>query len=212
MCRNFPVNLNISVVTHFAVSMINMKTIIMLLILCQTFGIALAADFFSVPEVTFQIASPDALSKLEMTLNYPEVLLKKFRPGGAVITDKKVSNNNVSFYATKSYLAIPYSVFVSGTFESTELERGCEKNEKAFEINFSFIGSDAMIEDNIDRIKARLCVKVLKANLISGVIRAKIYKKDTYSRLFGGVVKGMIEEQINPLLSALKQAVQNQKI
>lgn len=171
---------------------------------------SLANDFFSIPAVIFQIETPDALEKLDMTLKYPEGLLKKFKPEGAVITKKTGNNNTISFYATKSYLTFSHTVYVNGTFESSENDILCEKNEKGYELNFNFEGSDSMITDNIDRINAKLCVKVLNSKLITGVVRSRIYKNENYSNLLGSVVKGIIEAQINPLLKALREDVHAQ--
>jgi hypothetical protein len=187
-----------------------MKTIVLIFISLFSFY-SLADDFFPVTSIIFEIATPHPLEKLEMTLKYPEGLLQKFKPEGAKVTKKNVSINNVSFNATKSYLLVSQTIFVTGAFDSNESSAGCLKSEKGFDINFTFEGSDSLVENNIDRIEVKLCVKEINQNLISGSVKGKIVKGKNYSSIIGPFVKGIIEAQINPLLKALHDDVLSQK-
>jgi hypothetical protein len=183
----------------------------MLLIFIALFTInSFAQDFFTVPFINFQIATSHPLEKLEVTLKYPEGLLKRFTPEGAKITKKKVTINNVSFNATKSYLFISQTVYVSGTLDSKENNAICTKNEVGYEMNFNFEGSDSLVVDNIDRIEVKLCVKEITNNLISGNLRAKLIKSKNFSNIIGSFAKEIIEAQVNPLLKALHDDVLSQ--
>lgn len=172
----------------------------------------LAEDFFAVPPVTFLVTSSEGLYKLNQSLTYPESLLKRFKPEGALISKKIVNQQSVSFYAKKSYFGISQTVFVSGTLEAQEQSKLCPKNETGFSIKFSFQGSDAIVSDNIDRISVVLCAKTLNPDLLSVLVRARIYKSAHYSNFLGSIVKEMIEAQVTPLIKALRQDVSNQEI
>jgi hypothetical protein len=67
--------------------------------------------------------------KLDDILKYPEGVLKRFKPEGATITNKRVSQNRISFNATKTIMFISKTVMVQGTLDSNENNRGCAANE-----------------------------------------------------------------------------------
>ena len=184
----------------------------LMLFLTMFSSIAFAEDFFSIAPFNFQMATLEGLSKLDHSLKYPEGLLEKFKPEGAVITNKTTSLQNVSFYAKKSYFGFSQTVFVKGTFESQSIEKSCQLNETGYNIDFSFEGSDSIVSDNIDHISVLLCVKLLNAELLSVDVLARIYKSAHYSNFLGSIVKDIIEAQINPLIKALRQDVIAQEI
>jgi hypothetical protein len=167
-----------------------------------------AQDFFSIPENKFQIKSVNALEKLELTLKYPEKFLKRFKPEGAIITEKFVSNNNIRFIATKKVLFISKSALVNGNLDSFQENTGCAKNEIGFKLVLNFDGSDGIVVDNIDRLEAKICATNIGTNQLIGSVKGRIYKGNNYSSAVGMVAKDIIEAQINPLLRALTEEIQ----
>jgi hypothetical protein len=169
-----------------------------------------AEDFFTVPSIQFNAKATNAMSKLEDTLKYPESLLKRYKPAGATISNKRVSGNNITFNATKSFAFISKTVVVHGVLDSIEDGGSCAKGETGFNITFNFDGSDALVTENIDRIEAKICAKEAN-NQVSGLIKSKIYIGTNYSSTFGPIAKGIIEAQINPLATALTEEIQVKK-
>lgn len=183
----------------------------LLLLFCLLFGSAFAEEFFPVPAVKFQITSNNPIDKLTASLKYPEDLLRRYKPEGAKISNKRVSNNHISFNATKTYMLISKTVGIHGTFDANENDVGCAHNEVGFDLVFVFDGSDQLVSDNIDRLEAKLCAKEQTKTLAMAVVRTKIFKGRNYSNALGPVVKGIIEAQINPLLRALNEELQSSK-
>ena len=113
---------------------------LLLFITISTLGFqSYANDYFQVAPIRFEVTANNPLEKLETTLKYPEGLLNKFKPAGAVITNKKVSQNNVSFNMTKSYLLISKTLSVKGTLDANQTNDGCLKGESGFNIVFKYI-------------------------------------------------------------------------
>lgn len=186
------------------------KTIFMALLMVTVTNVFADSDFFTVTPVKFQINATDAKDKLDDILKYPEGVLKRFKPEGATITNKRVSQNRISFNATKTIMFISKTVMVQGTLDSNENNRGCAANESGYDVKLELDGSDAIVLDNIDRLEIKLCVKD-NNNSISGVVKPFIYKGRDYSSTTGSIAKGIIEAQVNPLLKALNDEIASKK-
>lgn len=170
-----------------------------------------AEEFFSIAPMKFQIESAMVEEKLEQTLKYPEGLLGRFKSEGATMSDKKVSQNMISFNVTKTVMFISKTVFVNGALDVTEDTKSCNKNQKGYKLFLNLDGSDQLVTDNIDRLEAIICAETLTRKKIIGTVKGRIYKGNDYSRLVGPVAKGIIEDQLNPLLKALIEEVQSEK-
>lgn len=161
--------------------------------------------------ITFQIKQSKAAEKIEEVLKYPEGLLKRFRPAGVNFTNKIISNNVISFEATKAVLFLSHTVRIKGTLYTEEVGQGCAQNQRGYKLTLVLDGSDTLVVDNIDRLEAILCTSVVQSNLITGIAKGIIYKGSHYSNLFGPVAKGIIEDQVSPLLKALNEEIQAMK-
>lgn len=170
-----------------------------------------AEEFFSVAPIKFQLEGANVEERLEQTLKYPEGLLGRFKSEGAKMSDKKVSQNSISFKATKTVMFISKTVFVNGVLDFTEDNKSCEKNQTGYKLILSLDGSDQLVIDNVDRLEAVVCAQTLNSKKIVGTVKGKIYKGRDYSRLVGPVAKEIIEDQLNPLLKALTEEVQSGK-
>lgn len=175
-----------------------------LLATCLTIQSTYAQSFFTVKEVKLNLQVKQIETKLNDTLGAPEKLLKNFTPAGAKITKKTVSNNHISFLATKSVLLISKTVLVNGVLESQENNNGCAKDEFGHDIKFDFAGSDALVYDNIDSLEVKLCTKQINENMATVTAKPRIIKGRNYSNTLGGIARDMIEAQITPLVYSLK--------
>lgn len=173
----------------------------------------LSAPFISANEsvaiqpIKFQITAADALNKFEQTMKYPESLLKRYTPVGAKISKKQVSQNQMSFIATKTVLFISKSVYVNGVFDSREDSRACAKNDIGYNLEMSFSASDRLVSDNVERIQATLCLKPLSENKISGIAHSKIIIGNNYSNTLGPVAINLVKEQVPALVDALTKEI-----
>lgn len=181
------------------------KLIILLFIISSN---VFAEEFFTVTPIKFQIVKNEASEKLADVLKYPEGLLKRFKPEGAKITNKRVSNNVISFQATKTILFVSHTVNVNGILDTDVSNSSCDKNQQGYKLTLVLDGSDGLVVDNIDRLEASLCITQIKSNQLIGIAKGRIYKGSNYSNMFGPVAKDMIEAQVSPLLKALNEEIQ----
>ena len=170
-----------------------------------------AEEFFPIPASKFQIKSDRVEEKLEMTLKYPEKLLKRFQPQGAKISEKSVSGSNIRFKATKTVAFISKTVSVNGVLDTIEDNRGCAAREQGYTVTLTLDGSDAIVSDNIDRLEAKLCTTYPCPSMMNATVSGKIVKGPNYSNLVGGVAKDIIEAQMVPLIKALNEEIQSMK-
>lgn len=170
-----------------------------------------AEEFFTVAPIKFQIESAKVEERLEQTLKYPEGLLGRFKAEGAKMSEKKVSNNSLSFMATKKVLFITKTVFVNGVLDVSEDSKSCDKTQTGYRIVLNLDGSDELVTDNVDHLEAVICTQTLNGKNLTGTVRGKIYKGQNYSSVMGPIAKGIIEDQLNPILKALTEEVQSEK-
>jgi hypothetical protein len=172
---------------------------------------AIIVKTVDLPPVNIQITgTSNPLSKLEQVLLYPENLLKRFEPMGATITNKRVSQNVISFTATKTKLFISKSVYVNGIFESSENKKSCLSGEVGFNLRMHFETSDSLVTDNVEELQAILCLKgESSSSQLNGTVRSKIVLGKNYSSLLGPKIVGLIQEQVNPLIYAITEELKN---
>jgi len=159
--------------------------------------------------INFQVSADNVLSKFEQTVLYPEALLKRFQPVGAKITNKRVSQNVISFVATKSKLFISKSVYVNGILDTNEDSRSCSKGEVGYSLKMRFDSSDDLVTDNVDELQAIICLRSLSNKNLVGVAKSKIIIGNNYSSLLGPVAINLIKEQVSPLLNALTEEIKS---
>lgn len=166
-----------------------------------------ANDSVAIAPIKFQIIADNALSKVEQTMKSPEGLLKRYKPVGAKISRKQVSQNQMSFVATKTVLFVSKSVYVNGILDSHEDSKSCAKNEVGYSLEMNFDASDRLVSNNVERIQATLCLKELATNKVSGVAHSKIIIGKEYSSALGPVAIGLVKEQVPALLDALTKEI-----
>jgi hypothetical protein len=166
-----------------------------------------ANDSVAMAPIKFQITTEDALAKFEQTIKSPEGLLKRYKPVGAKISRKQVSQNQMSFVATKTVLFISKSVYVNGILDAHEDSKSCAKNEMGYSLEMSFDASDRIVSNNVERIQATLCLKELADNKITGVAHSKIIIGNNYSSTLGPVAVNLVKEQVPALLDALTKEI-----
>lgn len=183
-------------------------TIIFLFILAPS---VFAKQSVELAPITFQVNAENALAKFRQTILYPEGLLKRFAPTGAQISNKKVSQNVVSFVATKRVLAISESVFINGILDSTENNRICAKNEEGYNLKLAFDNSDNFITNNVEGLEIAVCLRSQSSNKLTANLKAKIVHGNDYSSIVGPFVIGLIKDQVSPLLNALSEEIRSLK-
>ena len=188
------------------------KKMILLFILTIFTTSTFAGKSIDLAPISFQISSDNILSKLEKTLLYPENLLKRFEPVGASITNKRVSQNVISFTATKTKLFISKSVYVNGIFESSENKKSCSNGEVGFSLRMHLETSDVLVTDNVVELQAILCLKGENlSQKLNGTVRSKIVLGKNYSMILGAKIVDLIKEQVNPLIYALTEEIKNSR-
>lgn len=170
-----------------------------------------AAEYVNVAPIQLEIKSENISEKLERAMDNPGPLLLRFRPEGAVITQKKVLSNSFSFIATKSFLFFSKSVNVHGQLDIQESNRGCASEAIGYDLILNLDGSDGLVTNNVDHLEAKLCVKVVNNKSIVGTVRGKIFKGHNFSSAVGPIAIGMIEAQVNPLIRALTEEIKLMK-
>lgn len=172
---------------------------------------ALAGQVVVMTPQSFQVIAPDVLSKLEDSLKYPEGILKRYKPTGARISQKEVSQNQINFVATKSVLFISKSVFVSSVLEMQDNDKSCAPGEKGYRLSLSFDGSDRLVTDNIDHLEADLCVRVESGKKMNGVVKPKILLGKDYSSTLGPIAVNLIKDQVTPLIESLTEEIKSMR-
>lgn len=166
-----------------------------------------AEDFLVIEPIKFQVTHPDAEERLADAVARPEALLMRFKPEGAVISNKQVSGNTIRFLATKKVLFISKTVQVNGIVDTREDALGCGKNQRGFNIVLNLDGSDALLTDNVDHLDAKLCVSEVSENTLNVIVKGKILKGRNYSSVTGPVATEMILVQVKPLIKALNDVI-----
>lgn len=183
-----------------------MKTIVILLLLIVAPSV-FAKQSVVLSPITFQVSADDALFKLEKTLLYPEGLLNRFRPVGAKISKKRVSQNVVNFIATKSVLFISKSVYVNGVLDSIVDNRSCSKMDVGYSLKMNFDSSDDLVTNNVEELQAIICLHSQSNSKLAGIVRVRIILGDKYSNALGPIAINLIKDQVSPLLNALTEEI-----
>jgi hypothetical protein len=183
-----------------------MKTIFILAVLVLSTS-AFARQTIALPVVNFSVSTDHALSKFDQMISNPERVLQRYRPVGVKIKNKNVAGNEISFTAVKTVLMISKSVYVHGVLDTRETGKGCGANERAYSLRMRFESSDRLVTDNVDELRAVLCLRENSESKVSGRIQPALLTGDRYSRTLGPLAVGLIKDQVSPLLSALTEEI-----
>ncbi len=164
-----------------------------------------ARESIALAPINFSISAAQALSKLDQVVNNPEGILKRFRPVGVKVSNRQVSHNEISFTAIKTVLFISKSVYVHGVLETSDVSPGC------YNLKMRFDSSDSLVTNNVDELRARLCVREDSDSKISGQIKAQIITGDRYSRTLGPIAVNLIKDQVQPLLTAVTEEIRSMR-
>lgn len=185
-----------------------MKTITTLLLLMVTPSVFANQSIMLTP-ISIHINAEDALLKLEQTILYPEALLNRYGPVGAKISNKHVSQNVISFTATKAKFLFSKSVFVKGVLATNADSGSCAKGIVGYKLNMNFDFSDDLVKNNVEELQAIICVHAETQSKLTGIVSAKIVIGDRYSSMLGPKAVNLIKAQVSPLLQALAAEIQS---
>lgn len=164
-----------------------------------------ARESIPLAPINFQISATQALSKFNQVVQNPEGILRRFTPVGVKVRNKQVSHNEISFNAIKTVLFVSKSVYVHGILESREVSRGC------YNLKMRFESSDQLVTNNVDELRANICVREDSESKISGQIKAQIITGDRYSRTLGPIAVNLIKDQVQPLLTAVTEEIRSMR-
>ena len=157
--------------------------------------------------ISLEVSADDVLAKFEQTILSPEAMLTRFRPVGAIISHKRVSQNVINFVATKKVLFISKSVYVNGVLESSEDKGACSKEDVGYSLKMHFDSSDALVTNNVEELEAIICLHSKSATKLIGIVRSRIILGNNYSKTLGPIAINLIKEQVSPLLNALTEEI-----
>jgi hypothetical protein len=180
--------------------------IFLLLIMAQA---VFAKESVVLSPISFQVSADDALSKFEQTVLYPENLLKRFKPVGAKISNKHVSQNTINFVATKTALIFSKSVYVNGILESSEDGRACSKGDVGYVLKMHFDTSDALVTNNVEELEAVICLHSQSETTLAGIVRPRVITGNKYSSTLGPIAVNLIKAQVSPLIHALTEEIKS---
>ena len=167
--------------------------------------------FLVLPSSSFEIKSENALQKLDDVVRAPELILRRFNPRGAKIKNKQVSQSQIQFLATKTYLMISKTVFVHGVLDLDNSNSCRSKKQMGYLASMDFAGSSGLLTDNIEKLEVLICVTEVANNDLNVVVNPKMIKGNNYSDLIGGVVKSLLTDQVNPLIDAIREEMASRK-
>lgn len=161
--------------------------------------------------INFQVSTDNGMSKLDQVVSNPERILRRYQPVGVKISNKRVSRNEISFTATKTVLLISKSVYVHGVLETGDDTRSCSQNESGYRLRMHFSSSDSLVTNNVDELRAVLCVREVNAFKIAGQIRPQIILGERYSRTLGPIAINLIKDQVSPMLDAVTSEIKGMR-
>lgn len=181
----------------------------LLLVLVLFSASTFAREFFRVKPKQYDARVTDALAKIEQAFKVPKTVVRRFNPTGAVISNKVVKDNEITFDAKKTIMMISKTVKVKARFDIEESSQICDASQLGYIINVDLTGSDELIYDNVENLEAHVCLKELNKSQVNITVSGKMYRGASYSKMTGGIARDMIEGQIEPLIEALKEEIRN---
>jgi hypothetical protein len=170
-----------------------------------------ATQSIALSPISFRVSADNVLSKFEQAVLYPEGVLKRFQPVGAKISNKHVSQNTISFVATKSKFFISKAVHVNGILESSADNRTCSKKDVGYTLKMSFDNSDDLVTNNVEGLEAIICLHSQSDRELVSIVRSRIILGNNYSKMLGPIAINLIKEQVSPLLNALTEEIKSMR-
>lgn len=186
-----------------------MKNILFVLCLLLSSTLAFAGDTFPLKEVKFDLKAENVELKTREALADPEPILIAYRPVDAVITNKVVRGNVIEFDATKTILGIKKTGHVYGILTITPKDELCPGRLMGYALLMDLKKSSDLVSDNVEKLTATLCFDKKTDTVILGQSKGLIYKGDHYNPIEGAVIRTFIDNQIGPIIEALKFVVEN---
>lgn len=181
------------------------------LLFCVLFTFATAtysAESFPVPKFSVKISAPDIMNKIETAISGPENILKRYIPVGGNYRNKVVNQNTVSFTMSKTVIIFTKTFFVNFSIDIRPENNICPKDQIGYLYSVNLDGSDAIITENIDHLTFNICIQKNSPKDITAIVTGKIFKGRDYSEPIGGIAKDTIEQQVGPIVNAIKEEVQ----
>ena len=169
---------------------------------------ALSAGTFPLKEVKFDLNADNVILKTEEALANPEEVLKEYQPVDAVITNKVVRGNIIEFDATKNILGIKKTAHVYGILTVVREDKLCPGKTLGFNLLMDLMNSNELVYKNIEKLTATLCFNQKNELTLLGHSTGLMYKSDDYNRIEGAVIKSFIDNQVGPIIKALKIVVE----
>lgn len=167
-----------------------------------------AAGTFPLKEVKFDLKTENVVLKTEESLANPEAILIEYQPVDAVITNKVVRGNVIEFDATKSILGIKKTAHVYGILTIVKNDELCPGKTMGYDLLMDLMNSSDLVSKNIEKLTATLCFDQNGATTLLGHSKGLMYKSDDYNRIEGAVIRTFIDNQVEPIIKALKVVVE----
>jgi len=168
-----------------------------------------AAESIALPNKSFDINIENANSKLEDTIRDPQGILVRFVPAGVLVKSKSVNNGLIDIVVSKTVMLMTKTVHIKGALDIIP-EQTKSTNEICYTINMDFAGSDQMVTDNIDLLSMLFCATKINKNRLKVNVVTKIIKGANYSSLMGSVTAGIIQDQLQPIVTAVQKSIESQ--
>lgn len=166
------------------------------------------ASNFVAAETQSTVSASDVSRKLEDTVLETDGFLKRFTPVGVEMKKKIVEGNTFDYIVVKKFLGFAKEVAVKGSLTFERVATGCHANEEAYLGTIDFTGSQPVVVDNVEEATLLVCSKESSKSAATVRMQGKIvYKGKKFSWIVEKFAIGLIKDQIEGLVSAIKQDV-----
>lgn len=172
-------------------------------------NVTFAAGTFPLKEVKFELKAQNVQLKTEEALANPEPILINYHPVDAEITNKVVRGNIFEFDATKSILGIKKKVHVYGILTIESRDDLCPNRTMGYTLLIDLKNSSELVSGNIEKTYATICFDAKSDTILSGHAKGLMYKGDDYNSIEGGIIRTFIDNQVEPIIKAVKIVVEN---
>lgn len=166
---------------------------------------ASASDLIELEVRKVEVPSENLTNIIVSLIQNPESVLTRYRPEGISVKNKIISGNQIEFLATKSVLGISRTVLYKGSLEIVELQK--KNNNPCFKATQDFTGSGELIIENIEKMELTFCLQELKNNKTEALIKPVLTKGRNPGGMLGGVATNLIIDQVDPVITAIKEEI-----
>jgi hypothetical protein len=171
-------------------------------------NVTFAAGTFPLKEVKFELKAESVQLKTEEALANPEPILINYQPVDAEISNKVVRGNVIEFDATKNILGIKKKAHVYGILTINRNDQLCPNRTMGFALLMDLSNSSELVSGNIEKLTATLCFDKKSDSFLLGQAKGLMYKGDDYNSIEGGIIRTFIDNQVEPIIKALKIVVE----